>query len=302
MPLTVATIIQHLKAHGTESVLDAKQVVDHLRQALVPRTALDLIDEWYPWARDQRLALDLNAPEGERMAAIGRITSGIRWHPNARWGGRQLRAWDELRARAIRDERSIADVKAEILAEAVVLVLGSRDEVRRMRVGVRRGSFDLREEDGGPTGVRAADLPYSADAEVAPGAPAGFVESPYLYWFRREVQKAATAILLDERYPPAPRPRRPPRKRRAAEPADPTPLLDKDHDALQALLERGTEHNADVPLLRLLAVATPAQLALWKLRAQGMSIAAAARALGIAPATGRYQLKLLRDKLKPPPT
>jgi len=271
-------------------------------RAIVPTTATDLLEDWFPWARDHRIALDPNATDDERMAAIGRLASGVRWWPNPNWGGRQRRAWDELRARASREERSISDVKADVLAAAVVLVLGSRDQVRRMRVGVRRGSFDLREVDGGPTGVRATDLPYSADADVAAGAPAGFAESPYLYWFRREVQKAATAVVLDEPYPPAPRPRRVPRKRPAADPGDPSPLLDEDPASLQALLDGGTDQDADAPLRRALAVATPAQRELLRLKAQGMSTAAAARALGIAAGTGRAQLKLLRDKLMPPPT
>ncbi|MDP9356779.1 MAG: hypothetical protein M3R02_16105 [Chloroflexota bacterium] len=182
MPITLAQIIRRLNDRPStaeanrESVLspfvpDVLALFDRLRRAFVPRAALDLINERFPWARDQHLAMDPAAPEQERMAAIRRLAEGVRWSPNPSWGGRELGAWNALVARAHLEGRSLHAVKADVLVHAVVLVLSHRQEVRRMRVGTHNGSFDLREADGGATGVRPLDLPYSADSDVAPGAP-----------------------------------------------------------------------------------------------------------------------------------
>ncbi|MDP9355426.1 MAG: hypothetical protein M3R02_09125 [Chloroflexota bacterium] len=165
MPITLAEIVRRLhdrptaaKANGvpvpSAFVPDIVGLLDRLRRAFVPRTASDLIDERFPWARDQRLAMDPAAPEQERMAAIRRLAGSVRWSLSRTWGGRELRAWNELVARAEHEKRSIQAVKAAVLADAVVLVLGHRDGVRRMRVGRHHGSFDLRETEGGPTGAR----------------------------------------------------------------------------------------------------------------------------------------------------
>jgi len=298
MPLTVAAIVHYLNARGTETVPDARQLLDRLTQVLVPRTALDVLDEWFPWARDQRLAMDRDVPDEDRMVAIRRLADSVRWSPNPWWGGRERRAWNELITRADREKRLLKAVKAEVLANAVVLVLGHRDEVRRIRVGARRGSFDLREDESGPTGVRPLDLPYSADSEVALGAPAAFIESPYRYWFLREVQKAATALMLDEPYPAPPREVQPSRKRRSEIPDNPAALLDRNPGSLLALLDHPSDTIEDPQLARALELATPVQRELVVLKAGGLSTAAAARARGMAPGTARVQMKLLRDKLR----
>ncbi len=309
MPITLAEVVRRLndrpssaKANGapvpSTFVPDVLGLFDRLRRAFVPRTALDLIDERFPWARDQRLAMDPDVPEPERMAAIRRLAETVRWSPNPSWGGRELGAWNELVARAHLEGRSRHAVKADVLFHAVVLVLSHRDEVRRMRVGTHHGSFDLREADGGPTGVRPLDLPYSADSDVAPGAPADFVESPYRYWFRREVQKAATAILLEEPYPAPPRPVQPSRKRRSKAPDDPAALVDGNPSALAALLDLTPDQTDDPQIARALELATPVQRELLALKGCGLSTAAAARRRGMAPGTARVQLKLFHDKLR----
>lgn len=307
MPATVADVLRRIKAGvlepsdratGPALPLDVSQLFDRLRRALVPKTALEIFDEWFPWARDQRLAADPSVPDEERMAAIDRIVADIPWGPNSDWSDRERGAWRELRVRAEAEQRPIKELKRDLLAEAVVLVLADRDRFRRIRVGSGAGSFYLREDETSPLLVRPIDLPYSANPEVADGAPDRFAESPYRYWFRREVQKAAMAILLDEPYPltdaaseDAGEQERAPLEDDSLLPADATA------DPLVALLQVEAQRATHARLASALAQATPRQQQLLSLIAAGASAAEAARALGIAESTARVQLKRLREKV-----
>jgi len=305
MPLTVAEIARRMSRSHPEGTdggdgapapePDVGRVMRQLVRALVLGSALDIIDERFPWARDQRLTADPRVPDAERLAASKRLTDSVRLAPAPLGSDRERRAWAELYARAEADERPVSDVMDEILAEALLLVLDTRDRVRRIRVGSSTGSFFLREDDGTPVGVRPNDLPYSADPDVASGARGLFAESPYLYWLRREVQKAAVAILLGDPYP-------------ATDGDDdawggPLDLLGDDDavladdtaDPLALLLDRDPPLE-DPRLLAVLERATPRQRELLALLVEGGTAAEAARELGMAESTARVQLKRLRDK------
>jgi len=307
MPLTVAEIVRRIsrrhqagKNPGDGALahqLDVGRVIRRFVKAFVPGTVLDLIDEQFPWARDQRLAMDPEVSDEERMAAIHRLIAPIRWTPNGDWNDREQRAWRELRDRPEAEERPVSQVKRELLEEAVVLVLGDRDRPRQVRIGSNRGAFYLRDDDDAPTQVRPLDLPYSADPDVAGGAKGLFSESPYLHWFRREVQTAATAILLGEPYPAhddAPDDAWE-QQHGVIQDGDPS-LVDEESDPLVGLLS-GEQHREDAQrLLSVLDRATPRQFQLLSLIAEGATTAEAARVLGISTSTARVQLKRLRDR------
>ncbi len=174
-------------------------------------------------------------------------------------------------------------------------MLADRDRFRRLRVGRGQGSFYLTEGDDQPLEIRPEVLPYGEPGTS--GAPAPFAESPYLHWFAREVQAAATAILLDEPYPPTDateddaweRPHRP-----LADGAAPDEEVAS--DPLLVLLASELRGEVGRQLRAVLERASPRQRQLLELMAYGATAAEAARALGIAEATARVQLKRLRDK------
>lgn len=308
VPMTGAEIVQYLKDHAPLSSADVTRIssglvgdvtgtIHRVIRAFAPQTAEDILDEWFPWTRDQRLAMDSSISEEDRMAAINRLASTVRWSTHPGWGERERGAWRELRARVEDEQRPLATIKQEVLDEAVVLVLGDRDRLQRIRVGRGLGSFSLRENEDADTKVRPRDLPYSADPGVTGSTSSEFNVSPYLYWFRREVQEAATAILLGEPYPP--------------------PAVTEDvwkQDRSYANLDELQNDEAN-PLLHvtnienyqeqmrtlapILEAASPRQQDLLLLLADGATTAEAARALGIAESTARVQIKRLRDKVAP---
>ena len=307
MPMTVTEIMRRLKNRedtpGVDSARilslllgDVRGTIQRAFSAFVPRTAGDLIDEWFPWARDHRIAMDPGIPEAERMAALRRLVSTVRWSPNPNWGERERDAWQILRERAEAEGASFELLRQELLGEAAVLVLGDQDHLQRLRVGSGSGSFFLRESDDADTNVRPVDLPYSADPDSTGGTTPQFDASPYLYWFDREVQRAATAILLDEPYPPT-------------DTANDAWKLDRSHidpdmmhaeeygtDPLLQLLE--SEHYTEQArrLIQAFQQSSPQQREILSRLADGDSIAQAARDLGITPGSARAQLKRVRDK------
>ncbi|MBA2753644.1 MAG: helix-turn-helix domain-containing protein [Chloroflexia bacterium] len=195
----------------------------------------------------------------------------------------------------------VSDVKKEVLGKAVLLVLGDRARFRRIRVGGGKGSFHLTEEEGGAREISPLDLPFTADPGAVEEAHRRFAESPYLYWFRREVQKAAMAIILDEPYPPSTSGTEGVGDKRAASsvPLDEETVADIRIDGdphLQALSMEGYDEAA-MRLGPLLEQASPRQRDLLILLSDGASTAEAARALGIAESTARVHLKRFRDKI-----
>src|SRR3712207_2890907 len=70
MPLTVADIVRRLGARGSAFSPEVPELVQRTIRAFVPRTALDVLAAWFPWTRDEALAMDPEVPEQERMAAI----------------------------------------------------------------------------------------------------------------------------------------------------------------------------------------------------------------------------------------
>ena len=312
MPITLAELVRRLNDRppvsipdvtrlGASLVGDVSGAIRRTIRALVPVTATDLLDDWFPWTRDQRLATDPSVPEDERMAAISRLATTVNWSPNPTWGKRELRASQELRARARAEERLVSDVKKEVLGKAVLLVLGDRGRFRRIRVGGGKGSFHLTEVEGGAREISPLDLPYSADPEAVTETHRRFAESPYLYWFRREVQKAAMAIILEEPYPPSTSGTEGVGDKRAASsvPLDEKTVADVRIDGdphLQALSMEGY-NEATMRLGPLLEQASPRQWDLLILLSEGATTAEAARTLGIAESTARVHLKRFRDKV-----
>lgn len=309
MPMTGAEIIQHLKDRAPLSSADVDRIrswlvgdvtdtIHRVIRAFIPRTAEDILEEWFPWTQDQRLAMDPSIPEHDRMAAIFRLVNTVRWSPNPEWGERERVASNELRARAERDEKSLETVKQEVLSEAVVLVLGDRDRFQRIRVGRGRGSFSIRENLDADTGVYPRDLPYSADTDITGALASDFELSPYLYWFRREVQEAATAILLGDPYPPADATDDAWKKRSHSVDNEVHPADSPGNDPLLHMLNDENYRAAVKRLALFLNHASPQQRDLLFLMADGAPTAEAARALGIAESTARVQIKRLRDKVR----
>jgi DNA-binding CsgD family transcriptional regulator len=280
----------------TGVVGDVRGTVQRTISAFVPRTAEDLIDEWFPWARDQRIAMDLNVPEDERMAAVRRLASTVRWNPYSSWTGGNRQGAQDLRARAALAGRSTKQVIEEILVEAVVLVLGDRERVRRIDVGSGPGSYSLRETEGAAAAVSPAKLPYSADPEITGSKSSKFNTSPYLYWFQREVQKAATAILLDEPYPPTDTADDVWTQIRSKLDLDQMQVESSDTDPLLQLLESEYYAEQTRRLLQALEQASPQQRDILQQLADGNSIAQAARNLGISAGSARAQLNRVRSK------
>jgi DNA-binding CsgD family transcriptional regulator len=307
MPMTVVEIIRRHKDRLDSQKTDLAQVLSGLIgdargtihqtiSAFVPRTAEELIDEWFPWARDQRIAMDPNVPEVDRMAAARRLASTVLWNPYSSWTGGERQRSQELHARAAVEGRSTKQVIEEILIEAVMLVLGDRERVRRIDVGSGPGSYSLRETESVRPGVSPARLPYSADPKNADSTSTRFNTSPYLYWFQREVQKAATAILLDEPYPPTDTANDLWGLDRSNIDLDQMQVEDPDADPLLQILE--SEHYAEQTrrLLHAIEQVSPQQRDILRHLADGNSIAQAARDLGIAESTARVQVKRVRDK------
>jgi len=313
MPMTLAELVRRLNDRppvsmpdvarlGASLVGDVSGVIRRTIRVFAPISATDILEDWFPWTRDQRLATDPTVPDDERLAAIGRLVATVPWWSNAAWGGREERAWDELRDRADAEQRPIAAVKESILTEAVLLVLGDRGRFRRIRVGSRAGSFDLTDDENSADGVRPLDLPYAADPEAVEKTHRRFAESPYLYWFRREVQKAAMAILLEESYPPndatADDAFGKPRVSLAFPDMVAVPDDYADSDPLLRALSIESYDEAARRFGTLLEQATPRQRDLLDLLSEGATCAEAARALGIAESTARVQLHRLRAKTK----
>ncbi len=302
MPMTGAEIVQYLKDHAPLSSADVTRIssglvgdvtgtIHRVTRAFAPQTAEDILDEWFSWTRDQWLAMDSSIPEEDRMAAVRRVASAVPWNPYSHWNSGDYEGPQKLHARATAEGRSPQQVIEEILEEAVLLVLGDREHVRRIHVGSGAGSFSLRETDGANTMVSPAELPYSANPQSTGSTSKKFNKSPYLYWFDREVQKAATAILLDDPYP-------------RADTTSDVWTLDRSHIEIDQI---HAEESGRVPLLQLLdsehyseqahrlmqvlQQSSPQQRDILLLMAGGRSVAEAARELGIAESTARVQFK-----------
>lgn len=312
MPITLAEIIRRLEGLrprpaadvariGAALVGDVSGAVRRAIRSTVPVGATEVVEDWFPWTRDERLALDPSVGDDDRMAALARLVATVRWSPNRAWGGREERAWGELRRRAADERRSIESIKQELLAEAALLVLADRARSRRIRVGSGKGSFGLTEVAGGSAEVSPTDLPFAAGRGPVGVAPDAFFGSPYLYWLRREIQKAATAVLLNEPYPPTDATADDALNAldSAPPPLDQIPLDDEvGDDPPSALLAAERYAEASRQLGMLLEQATPAQRELLRLLAAGATVPEAARALGIKPSTARVQLHRLRAKIQ----
>lgn len=308
MPMTVAEIVQHLKNRAPLSptnvtrissrlVGDVTGTINRVIRAFAPRTAEDILDEWFPWARDQRLAMDPTIPEEQRMAAVHRVASAVPWNPYSHWNRGDHQGPQELHARAAAEGRSPKQVIEEILEEAVLLVLSDRERERRIRVGSGKNSFSIRETEGAEAKVSPADLPYSADPESTGSTNTRFDESPYLYWFYREVQKAATAILLDQPYPPTDETRDTWQPDEPQPDSEPFRAVESDDDPFQRLLESAHYSEPARRLMRAIDQSSPRQQEILRLLAKTGSIAQAAREIGISESTARVQLMRLRKKI-----
>jgi len=308
MPMTLAEIIRRVKDRPpptaadvarvrTSLVGDVQGVLRRFLRAFVPVTATDVLEDWFPWTRDQRLATDPDVPDGERMAALGRLADRVPWPIDPTRNEREARAWAALKERAetlLVDEDAtdprIDTVKRQVLSAAVLLVLAQRDDIQRIRVGTGEGSHYLRDTDDAPVGVRPINLPYSGTTEFS-GA---FADSVYFGWFRAAVKNAAMAQLLDEPYP---RPRRPRGTRvPLSSVEDLERVVDPGPDPLEVLLFTEHHHEEASRLATLLERASPRQREIVELLAEELSVAQIAHVLDITESTVRGQLHRLRAK------
>jgi DNA-binding CsgD family transcriptional regulator len=186
-------------------------------------------------------------------------------------------------------------VELAILREAVVLVLADRFKRQTLRTDRTWVTGD----DGQRLRFPPNDLSF-LDSVYDP--------EPFWIWLRVAVTRAANAILMDRFRHPDERLDefdhiRTDASLRAASltalsqaddlfaalASGPEPLLNQ-------LLTEEEREEATERVRQIRDHATPRQSELMDLLAQGMTIADAARTLGISPSTARVQMKLLRDK------
>ena len=82
VPITLAEIVPRLNDRPPVPMPDVTRLVASLVgdvsgtirrtiRAMAPTSATDFLEAWFPWTRDQRLAMDRSVAEDERMAAVG---------------------------------------------------------------------------------------------------------------------------------------------------------------------------------------------------------------------------------------
>jgi DNA-directed RNA polymerase specialized sigma24 family protein len=263
----------------------ARLVVADITNA-VARSLIAAMDEAFPYQRDMKIVMDVDATSPERERAMQRLVTLVPWKIRE-----DNSAWTVVCQRARDEERSLRDIKRDALAAGIMEVLAVLHTQQRIFLHMGTGNPLIHDDDDRNL-VRPSELPL----------PCGY----FLRWFRSEARRAATCYLIDEPYGPHADAHKVgsdlfleslEERAMLSTLADPT-----NRDPLEHLLLEDEEVSRScreaLELQLIMEAATPRQRDLLLLIAEGYPQPEAARRLGMSPVTGRGQMKRLRDRVE----